>query len=83
MASQGKQKHISELEIFIIIISFGKQMWNEFFDDMLNPKGEEKSRLPSLLKWREKFINLFNQVSILLCFISKDNIHIFAFSLMN
>ena len=38
------------------------QMWNEFFDDMLNPKGEEKSRLPSLLKWREKFTKLFDQV---------------------
>merc|ERR1712241_294961 len=37
------------------------KMWNEFFDDMLNPKGEEKSRLPSLLKWREKFMKLFNQ----------------------
>ena len=37
-------------------------MWNEFFDDMLNPKGEEKSRLPSLLKWREKFTKLFDQV---------------------
>ena len=58
-------------------------MWNEFFDDMLNPKGEEKSRLPSLLKWREKFMKLFNQVSILLRFISTKNIHVFAFSLMN
>ena len=37
-------------------------MWNEFFDDMLNPKGEEKSRLPSLMKWREKFTKLFDQV---------------------
>lgn len=41
-------------------------MWNEFFDDMLNPKGEEKSFLPSLLKWREKFMRLFHQVSRLL-----------------
>ena len=57
-------------------------MWNEFFDDMLNPKGEEKSCLPSLLKWREKFMTLFHQVSILLCFISRQ-IFIFLFSLMN
>ena len=59
-------------------------MWNEFFDDMLNPKGEEKSRLPSLLKWREKFINLFDQVSILLYSISLTIfIFILFFSLTN
>jgi len=37
------------------------KMWNEFFDDMLNPKGEEKKCLPSLMKWREKFTKLLDQ----------------------
>ena len=48
--------------IMSILLKFLLQMWNEFFDDMLNPKGEEKSRLPSLMKWREKFTKSFDQV---------------------
>jgi len=37
------------------------KMWAEFFDDMLNPKGEEKECLPSLLKWRQRLLNLFTE----------------------
>jgi len=37
------------------------KMWNQFFDDMLNPKGEEKECLPSLLKWRQRLLNLFTE----------------------
>ena len=33
--------------------------WEQFFDDMLNPKDEDKECLPSLLKWRERFLALF------------------------
>merc|ERR1712129_40983 len=33
------------------------QLWLAFFDDMLNPK-REKENLPSLLKWRERFMYL-------------------------
>ena len=35
------------------------KLWEQFFDDMLNPKGEEKECLPSLLEWRKKFLLLF------------------------
>jgi len=35
------------------------KLWERFFDDMLNPKGEEKDCLPSLLLWRERFLQLF------------------------
>ena len=35
------------------------KLWEQFFDDMLNPKGEEKDCLPSLLAWRERFLELF------------------------
>ena len=35
------------------------KMWLQFFDDMLNPK-REKEKLPSLLKWREKLMDLFS-----------------------
>ena len=69
MASQGNIPATGRyvyIVYCIIIISFLCQMWNEFFDDMLNPKGEEKSCLPSLLKWREKFMRLFHQVGNLL-----------------
>eukprot|EP00092_Neocalanus_flemingeri_P012175 GFUD01013128.1.p1 GENE.GFUD01013128.1~~GFUD01013128.1.p1 ORF type:complete len:557 (-),score=130.19 GFUD01013128.1:1382-3013(-) len=37
------------------------KMWTQFFDDMLNPKGEEKECLPSLLKWRQRLLNLFTE----------------------
>jgi len=35
------------------------KVWNEFFDDFLNPKSEEKDRLPSLLRWRQRLLGLF------------------------
>jgi len=35
------------------------KLWEQFFDDMLNPKDEGKECLPSLLKWRERFLELF------------------------
>lgn len=35
------------------------QVWNEFFDDFLNPKSEEKDKLPSLLRWRKRLLDLF------------------------
>ena len=34
------------------------RFWMEFFDEMLNPK-REKENLPTLLKWRERFMELF------------------------
>jgi len=37
------------------------KMWNQFFDDMLNPKGEEKECLPSLLKWRQRLLNTITE----------------------
>ena len=37
------------------------KMWNEFFDDFLNPKSEEKDKLPSLLQWRERLLGQFEQ----------------------
>ena len=38
------------------------QLWTQFFDDMLNPKTEEKPFLPSLLKWRARLLALFDEV---------------------
>lgn len=35
------------------------KLWEKFFDDMLNPKGEEKDCLPDLLEWRDRFLKLF------------------------
>jgi len=35
------------------------KLWLQFFDEMLNPK-REKEKLPSLLRWREKFMDLFS-----------------------
>jgi len=35
------------------------KVWLQFFDEMLNPK-REKDKLPSLLKWRQKLMELFN-----------------------
>lgn len=35
------------------------KLWEQFFDDMLNPKGEEKDCLPSLLVWRQRLLDLF------------------------
>jgi len=37
------------------------KMWNEFFDDFLNPKSEEKEKLPSLMQWRERLLGQFEQ----------------------
>jgi len=37
------------------------KLWTQFFDDMLNPKTEEKPHLPSLLKWRVRLLNLFKE----------------------
>ena len=39
------------------------QLWTQFFDDMLNPKTEEKPFLPSLLKWRARLLALFDEVA--------------------
>ena len=41
---------------------FSSQLWTQFFDDMLNPKTEEKQYLPSLLKWRTRLLALFDEV---------------------
>ena len=41
---------------------FSLQLWTQFFDDMLNPKTEEKPFLPSLLKWRARLLALFDEV---------------------
>ena len=35
------------------------KLWEQFFDDMLNPRDEEKECLPSLYQWRLKFLELF------------------------
>jgi len=37
------------------------KLWTQFFDDMLNPKTEEKQYLPSLLKWRKRLLGLFDE----------------------
>jgi len=37
------------------------KLWTQFFDDMLNPKTEEKQYLPSLLKWRTRLLSLFDE----------------------
>ena len=33
--------------------------WAKFFDEMLNPRGDDKECLPSLLEWRNRFLDLF------------------------
>jgi len=33
--------------------------WEKFFDEMLNPRGDDKDCLPSLLEWRNRFLDLF------------------------
>lgn len=40
------------------------QMWTQFFDDMLNPKTEDRQYLPNLLQWRKRLLNLFEEVSL-------------------
>lgn len=35
------------------------KLWLQFFDDMLNPK-REMDKLPSLQKWRQRLMDLFN-----------------------
>jgi len=35
------------------------KLWLQFFDDMLNPK-REMDKLPSLKKWRQRLMDLFN-----------------------
>jgi len=37
------------------------KVWTRFFDDMLNPKGDEKEYLPSLLEWRKRLLDLFEE----------------------
>jgi len=37
------------------------KLWTQFFDDMLNPKTEEKQCLPSLLMWRRRLLKLFEE----------------------
>jgi len=37
------------------------KLWTQFFDDMLNPKTEEKKFLPSLLNWRTRLLKLFEE----------------------
>jgi len=37
------------------------KVWTQFFDEMLNPKDDGREFLPSLLKWRKRFMNLFDQ----------------------
>ena len=39
-------------------------MWTQFFDDMLNPKTEDRQYLPNLLQWRKRLLNLFEEVSL-------------------
>ena len=35
------------------------KLWEKFFDDMLNPKSGDDDCLPSLLEWRQRFLDLF------------------------
>ena len=37
------------------------KIWTQFFDDFLNPKSDEKDKLPSLLHWRRTLMQLFDQ----------------------
>jgi len=37
------------------------KMWTQFFDDMLNPKTEDRQYLPNLLQWRKRLLNLFEE----------------------
>ena len=39
------------------------KLWLQFFDVMLNPK-REKENLPSLMQWREKFMELFKMEEV-------------------
>ena len=57
----GKSRYFVK-SIWDLKLTESLQMWNQFFDDMLNPKGEEKECLPSLLKWRQRLLNVFNEV---------------------
>jgi len=39
------------------------KIWMQFFDEMLNPK-REIDKLPSLLKWRQRFMDLFSSAEL-------------------
>ena len=39
------------------------KIWMQFFDDMLNPK-REIDKLPSLMKWRQRFMDLFSSAEL-------------------
>ena len=58
----GKSRYNNILSTSWLI--FLSQLWTQFFDDMLNPKTEEKQFLPSLLKWRARLLGLFDEVAI-------------------